>query len=77
MEAHEFAANLAVEDADTERALAQADEALALAPDALDAMAVHAAVELLADRSPDLWFGKITAINPGYGAGLCACSALS
>lgn len=67
VEAHEFAANLAVEDADTERALAQADEALALAPDALDAMAVHAAVELLADRSPDAWLGKITAINPGYG----------
>jgi Flp pilus assembly protein TadD len=69
VEAHEFAANLALEDADTERALAQADQALALAPDALDAMAVHAGVELLADRSPEMWLGKITQINPGYGEG--------
>ena len=67
VEAHEFAANLALEDADTERATAQADEALSLAPDALDAMAVHAAIELLADRSPDAWFSRTSAINPGYG----------
>src|ERR1700761_2939668 len=40
-EAHEFAANLALENADTEHALAQADEAIALSPDALDAMAIH------------------------------------
>jgi tetratricopeptide (TPR) repeat protein len=32
-------------------------------------MAVHAAVELLADRSPDPWFAKIKAVNPGYGDG--------
>ena len=30
-------------------------------------MAIHAAIELLADRSPDAWFCKIRAINPGYG----------
>ena len=55
VEAHEFAANLALEDADTEHAVAEADEALRLSPDALNAMAIHAAVELLADRSPDMW----------------------
>jgi tetratricopeptide (TPR) repeat protein len=33
---------------------------------ALDAMAIHAAVDLIADRSPDAWFAKIAAINPGY-----------
>jgi cellulose synthase operon protein C len=67
VEAHEFAGNLALENADTEHAIAQADEALALSPDALDAMAIHAAVELLADRSPDAWFDKIRKVNPGYG----------
>src|SRR6202012_6064459 len=41
VEAHEFAANLALENADTEHAVAQADEALALSPDALNAMAIH------------------------------------
>src|SRR5277367_6237769 len=32
-------------------------------------MAVHAAVELLADKSPEVWFGKIAAVNAGYGQG--------
>jgi tetratricopeptide (TPR) repeat protein len=65
--AHELAANLALEDSDPTAALQQADAAIQLAPDALDAMAIHAAVELLADRSPDAWFAKISAINPHYG----------
>jgi cellulose synthase operon protein C len=67
VEAHEFAANLALENADTEHATAQADEALALSSDALDAMAIHAAIELLADRSPDVWLEKIRKVNPGDG----------
>ncbi len=69
VEAHEFAANLALEDADTEHALKEADAALALSPDALNAMAIHAAVELLADRSPDPWLDKIHKVNAGYGEG--------
>ena len=48
-------------------AVAEADKAIALENDALDAMAIHAAVELIADRPPDAWFAKIQAINPGYG----------
>src|SRR5271165_2755843 len=44
VEAHEFAANLALEDADTEHAIAEADEALRLSSDALNAMSIHAAV---------------------------------
>jgi len=69
VEAHEFAANLALEDADTEHALKEADAALALSPDALNAMAIHGAVELLADRSPDQWLDKIRKVNAGYGEG--------
>jgi cellulose synthase operon protein C len=65
--AHELLAEIALEDSDTTQAVSQADEALKLAPDALDAMAVHAAVEVLADRSPDAWFAKIAQINPTYG----------
>jgi len=65
--AHELLAEIALEDSDTAQAVAQADEAIKLAPDALDAMAVHAAVEVLADRSPDAWFAKIAQINPTYG----------
>ncbi len=65
--AHELAANLALEDSDPADAVQQADAAIHLAPDALDAMAIHAAVEILADRSPDAWLAKIIAVNPHYG----------
>ncbi len=57
-EAHELMADLALANDDREAAAAEADKAIALEDDALDAMAIHAAVELLADRSPDAWFGK-------------------
>ena len=30
-------------------------------------MAIHAAAEVLADRSPDAWFDKIRRVNPTYG----------
>jgi tetratricopeptide (TPR) repeat protein len=66
-EAHELLASLALENDDADTAVAEADKAIALEKDALDAMAIHAAVELIADRSPDVWFSKIAAINPGYG----------
>src|ERR1700744_2309934 len=68
-EAHELMANLALENDDREMAVTEADKAIALEDAALDAMASHAAFELLADRSPDAWFAKIAAINSGYGEG--------
>jgi tetratricopeptide (TPR) repeat protein len=69
VEAHELMANLRLEDSDTEDAIKQADEALKISPEALDAMAIHAAVEVLADRSPDAWLDKIRQVNPAYGEG--------
>jgi cellulose synthase operon protein C len=66
-EPHELLADLALTNDDREAAAAEADKAIALEDDALDAMAIHAALELLANRSPDAWFAKIQAINPGYG----------
>jgi cellulose synthase operon protein C len=65
--AHEFLADLALTNDDSEAAAAEADKAIALEKDALDAMAIHAAIELIADRSPDAWFAKIQAVNSGYG----------
>ncbi len=67
--AHELAAKIALENDNRELAATEADKALALKEDALDAMAIHAALELIADRSPDTWFAKIAAINPHYGEG--------
>ncbi|MGB7496973.1 MAG: tetratricopeptide repeat protein [Candidatus Acidiferrum sp.] len=66
-EAHELMADLALANDDRDLAGAGADKAIALENDALDAMGIHAAIELIADRSPDVWFAKIHAINPGYG----------
>ncbi len=65
--AHELAAKIALENDNRDLAAAEADKAIALEEDALDAMAIHAALELIADRSPDAWFAKIAAINPHYG----------
>lgn len=70
VEAHELMANLALEDSNPQQAVEQADAALKLTPEALDAMAVHAAVEVLADRPPDAWLEKIRQVNPSYGEGL-------
>jgi tetratricopeptide (TPR) repeat protein len=51
VEAYELLANLLLEDSEPDKAAARADEALKLSGDALDAMAIHAAIEVLADRS--------------------------
>jgi tetratricopeptide (TPR) repeat protein len=74
VEAHELMANLALEDSNRTEALKQADAALQLSPEALHALAVHAAVEVLADRSPEAWLAKIRQVNPTYGEG-CAIIA--
>lgn len=66
-EAHELMADLALANDDRELAAAEADKAITLENDALDAMAIHAALDLIADHSPDAWFAKIQAINPHYG----------
>lgn len=66
---HELMADLALTNDDRDLAAAEADKAIALENDAFDAMAIHAAIELLADRSPDKWFAKIQSVNPHYGEG--------
>ena len=71
VEAHELAADLLLEDAKPDEAVKEANAALALAPDALDAMATLAAADLLADKNADAdaWLEKIKAVNAGYGEG--------
>jgi len=74
VEAHELLANLLLEDSDTQHAVEEADAALKISSEALDAMAIHAAVELLADRSPDAWLDKIRQVNPTCGEGYAIVS---
>jgi tetratricopeptide (TPR) repeat protein len=68
-EAREVLATLALEDSNADEAVKQADLAIQLAPDALDALAIRAAVELVADRSPDAWVQRMLQVNPAYGQG--------
>jgi tetratricopeptide (TPR) repeat protein len=71
VEAHEFMAGLLLEDAKSDEAVKESNAAIALSSDALDAMAVLAAADLLADKNADAdaWIAKMKAVNPGYGEG--------
>jgi cellulose synthase operon protein C len=66
-QAHELMADVALANDDRDSAGAEADKAIALENDALDALAIRAALELVADRSPEVWFAKIQAINSHDG----------
>lgn len=68
-EAHELMASVALENDDRDLATSEADKAIALADDSLDAMAIRAAIELINERSPDKWVARFTGINPHYGEG--------
>lgn len=67
VEAQELLAQLALEESDSAKAVAEADKALAMSAEALDAMAVHATVEWLGGRDGMPWIGRILKINPIYG----------
>jgi tetratricopeptide (TPR) repeat protein len=81
VEAHEFLANMLLEDLKIDEAEKEADTAIEFSPyadagagantDALEAMAVHAAIDVLQDKNAeaDAWLAKIKAVNPGYGEG--------
>jgi tetratricopeptide (TPR) repeat protein len=64
-EAHELMARVALEDDNPKKAEAEADAALAIQPDALDAIAIRASIDLLADRESP-WVAKIGNRGKGY-----------
>jgi tetratricopeptide (TPR) repeat protein len=68
-EAHELLAGLALEDSNPIDAVAQANAAIQISTDALDAYAIRAAVELVSDRPPDAWIQRMLQVNPAYGQG--------
>lgn len=71
VEAQELLAQFALEDSNPEKAAREADKAIALSPEALDAMAIRATIDWMADKSVSKdgmpWIGRILAINPRYG----------
>jgi tetratricopeptide (TPR) repeat protein len=66
-EAHELRANLLLTNAKPKEALEEADKAIAISSESLEALAIHAAADILVDRDPAPWFAKIQAINPHDG----------
>lgn len=67
LEARELLAKLALEDSNEQKAIEEADRAMKMASDALDAMAVRLAIDMLRDRPSSEWEAKIKAVNPVYG----------
>jgi tetratricopeptide (TPR) repeat protein len=72
-EARELTARIALEDNNPKKAQEQADMALAISPDAVQAMAIRGTIELLDAKSPDKldspWFAKILQKHPHDGEG--------
>ncbi len=73
-EARELIARIALEDNNPKKAQEQADMALAISPDAVQAMAIRGTIELLDAATPDdklesPWFAKILARHPHDGEG--------
>ena len=66
-EARILLARLALEDNDPARAAEEADKALAISPDAFDAMAIHATIDWLNDEPDTPWMARVLAKNPRYG----------
>ena len=66
-EAEEVIARVQLEDNAPEKAAEAAQRALKISPEALDAMAVLASIDLLNDKKDSPWFGKVLAVNPSYG----------
>jgi tetratricopeptide (TPR) repeat protein len=64
-EAHELKSRVALEDDDQKKATAEADAALAIDPNAVDAIAIHASMDLLADKESP-WVAKIGNRGKGY-----------
>jgi tetratricopeptide (TPR) repeat protein len=67
VEAREFQARLRLEDNNEKAAREDAEAALAINPNALDAMAILGTIDLLNDKKDTTWIPKILAKDPHYG----------
>jgi len=66
-QAHELLAYLALEDTEPTKAEEEAQKALAISNEALDAMAVLASIDWLNFKEQSEWMTRILKINPVYG----------
>jgi len=66
-QAHELMARMHLEDNNPEKAVAAAKEALAISPNALQALAILAAMDQMDDKPGTEWLDRIFKVNPKYG----------
>ncbi len=67
VDAQELLARIALEDNNPELAAKEADRAIEMSPEALDAMAIHATIDWLDDKTASPWMDRIVKVNPVYG----------
>ena len=67
LEAQELLARVALEDNNPDLASKEADKAIAMSNEALDAMAIKATIDWMDDKQQTPWIDKILKINPVYG----------
>ncbi len=67
VEAQELLARIALEDNNPELAAKEADKAIAMSPEALDALAIRATIDWLDDKTETPYIDRILKINPVYG----------
>jgi tetratricopeptide (TPR) repeat protein len=67
VEAQELLARIALEDNNPDKAGQEAEKAIAMSPEALDAMAIRATIDWMDDKSDSPWMDRILKINPVYG----------
>jgi cellulose synthase operon protein C len=66
-QAEEVLARVALEDNNEAKAREEARKAVAMSPEALDAMAILATIDWLDDEKGSPWLDKILKVNPHYG----------
>jgi tetratricopeptide (TPR) repeat protein len=67
VEAQELLARVALEDNNPKKAVEEADKAIAMSPEAHDALAIRATVDWMDDKTTSPWMDRILKINPVYG----------
>jgi tetratricopeptide (TPR) repeat protein len=67
VEAQELLARIALEDNNPESAAKEADKAIAMSSEALDALAIRATIDWMDDKQHSPWMDRILKINPTYG----------
>jgi tetratricopeptide (TPR) repeat protein len=68
-EAHEVLARFAIEDGNPTEAGVQADKALAISPEALDALMIRATIDWMEGKPGTEWIDRLNKVNPAHAEG--------